>query len=277
MGITNGYATLAELKARLMQTAPTYTATTISFASATKKIADTALGLEMFATGQRIQVSGSTSNDGYYNITTGGVAAEIVTTEALTDEAAGDTVTITDVTDPLNDSQMESVIEGISRAIDKHCKRRFYTTDSDETRYFTARYTDKLYPGDVLSITTLKTDAGADGTYEDSWTEDTDFYLEPLNASLDSEPYTRIVKHSLGSYSLPVGIVKGVEIIGKFGYASTTPDNINEACLLMAARLFKRKDAVFGITGSPEMGVLRQILRDDPEIQSLLYGMRRLR
>ena len=68
-------------------------------------------------------------------------------------------------------------------------------------------------------------------------------------------------------------MLKGVEIIGKFGYSSTTPANIEEACLLMAERLFKRKDAVFGITGSPEMGVLRQILRDDPEIKTLLHGM----
>jgi len=277
MSITNGYATLAEMKSRLMQTAPTYTAATISFDSATKKIADTALGLEMFVTAHRIQVSGSTSNDGYYTIATGGVAGEIVTSEALTDEAAGDTVTITDVTDPADDSTMESMIEGISRAIDKHCKRRFYTTAEDETRYYTADYSDLLYPGDIISITTLKTDDGGDGTFETTWTEDTDFYLEPYNAALDDEPYTRIVIAPLGNYSFPRKVRKGVQIVGKFGYSSSTPDNINEACLLMAERLFKRKDAIFGITGSPEMGVLRQILRDDPEIELLLYGMRRMK
>ena len=274
--ITNGYCTLAELKARLIQGAYAYTATTISFASATKKIADTALGLGMFATARRITVSGSTDNDGTYTIATGGVAAEIVTSQALTTEAAGDVVTIVDVTDVQDDAKLEQVIEGISRAIDQHCKRRFYSTAEDEKRYYTAIYSDRLYPGDVLSVTTLKTDDGGDGTYENSWTEDTDFYLEPFNATLDGQPYTKISQVASGSYSFPVKVKKGVEIDGKFGYASTTPDNIREACLLMAARLFKRKDAVFGIVGSPEMGVLRQILRDDPEIQALLYGMRRL-
>lgn len=64
-------------------------AATISFASATKKIADSGTGLAFVKTGGLIKVSGSTSNDGYYTVATGGVAAEIVTTEALVTEAAG--------------------------------------------------------------------------------------------------------------------------------------------------------------------------------------------
>jgi len=72
----------------------TYTAATIAFVFATKKITDSGNGLAGFATGDTIIVSGSTSNDGTYTVATGGNAGEIVTSEALVEEVAGDTVTI---------------------------------------------------------------------------------------------------------------------------------------------------------------------------------------
>lgn len=73
-----------------------YTAATIAFVAATKKITDSANGLADFETGDTILVSGSTNNDGTYTVATGGVAGEIVVTEALTDESAGATIIIDD-------------------------------------------------------------------------------------------------------------------------------------------------------------------------------------
>lgn len=71
------------------------TAATISFETATKKIKDSGDGLAIFETGEILVVSGSALNDGYYTIATGGVAAEIVVSEALVEEAAGASVTLT--------------------------------------------------------------------------------------------------------------------------------------------------------------------------------------
>lgn len=70
------------------------TATDIAFVAATKKITSVAAALAMFKTGQTIVITGSASNNGTYTIATGNVAAEIVTTEALTDEGAGASVSI---------------------------------------------------------------------------------------------------------------------------------------------------------------------------------------
>lgn len=69
-------------------------AATIAFVTSTKKITDSGDALAVFTTGMTIRVSGSTSNDGIYTVATGGVAGEIVTTEALVDEGASATVTI---------------------------------------------------------------------------------------------------------------------------------------------------------------------------------------
>ena len=71
------------------------TAATISFAATTPgTIADSGNGLAMFKTGETIVISGSASNDGVYEVSTGNVAGTIRTTEATVLEAAGATVSI---------------------------------------------------------------------------------------------------------------------------------------------------------------------------------------
>lgn len=84
--------------------AVSYTAATIAFVSATKKITDSANGLANFQTGTTLWVSNSGSNNGVYTIATGGVAGEIVVVEALADEGAsanvqlvGETANYTDI------------------------------------------------------------------------------------------------------------------------------------------------------------------------------------
>jgi hypothetical protein len=69
-------------------------AAALSFDAASKEIRDAANGLALFKTGDIIVVTGSASNDGTYTVATGNVAAKIVTTEALADEAAGGAVSI---------------------------------------------------------------------------------------------------------------------------------------------------------------------------------------
>ncbi len=170
--------------------------------------------------------------------------------------------------DTADDTKLESVVEGISRAIDNHCGRRFYLDGSDATRYFTPEFADLLYVGDLVSVTSLFTDEDGDRTYERTWAA-TDYDLEPFNAALDSWPYTTILTTPKGLYTFPVGISKGVKMVSKWGWPAV-PKPIAEACLLAGEKLFKRKDAIFGVVGSPEMGVLKQMMRDDPDLAILL-------
>jgi hypothetical protein len=266
MTITHGYATLTEIKERLLDR-HTYTASTLSFDAATKKISDSAHGLRRFQTGDSIQVSGSASNNGFYTIATGGVAAEIVTTEALVSELAGASVALTDVSDQVDDATLESVIEAISRWIDEYTGRRFYA--EAETRHYTAEWTDLLQVDDLLSVTTLLTDGDGDRVYETTW-QTTDYDLEPYNAALDGRPYTEITLAPNGNYTFPT-TAKGVKLTGSFGYAATAPAMVKEACLLAAERLARRKDAIFGVTGSADLGHVRAILNEDPDVKKLLW------
>lgn len=272
-GDTN-YCTLAELKKRLADV-NTYTATTISFAASGNIISDSAKGLARFLTGKRIQISGTDSNNGYFNIATGGVAASIVTTENLVNESAGDTVTISDVTDPVDDTALEQVIEAVSRKIDAECGRFFYVTSS-EARYYTAEFANEMFDviDDIVSVSALVTDEDGDRTYERTWAT-TDYDLEPSNAALHNKPYTAISITPRGNYSFPVGIKRGVKITATFGYPSVPP-MIREACLLQSMRLWKRRDAIFGVVGSAEMGQMTVIPKLDPDVMLLLQSFRKM-
>jgi len=171
------------------------------------------------------------------------------------------------IKDSDDDAKLESIVEAISRAIDMQCSRRFYVDASDATRYFTAEFVDVLYAGDLVSVTTLATDAGGSRTYQTTWLA-TDYDLEPFSAALDGWPYTKICVTPQGRYSFPT-LSKGVKLIGKWGWPAV-PKPISEACLLAGEKLFKRKDAIFGVVGSPEMGVLKQMMRDDPDLAILM-------
>lgn len=173
-----------------------------------------------------------------------------------------------DISDPEDDPKLENVITATSRWIDQELGRRFYT--ASETRYFTAHNPRLCIVDDLQSITTLSTDYGGDGTFETTWTS-TDYNLWPYNASTDSKPYSAIEAAPAGNYSFPT-VRRGVSVAGVFGYSAATPDVIREACLLMSARVFKRKDLVYGISGSVDLGtltVIGSVGRDD-ELMKLL-------
>ncbi len=161
------------------------------------------------------------------------------------------------ITDTTDDTILGQVLDAVSQWIDNDLGRRFYTTAADETRYYTAGDGSLLFlDDDLLSVTTLYTDEDGDRTYERTWAA-TDYDLEPYNAALEGRPYTMLRVTPTGSYSFPAGIRKGVKLIGKFGYCATAPSAIQEGCLLLSQRLFKRKDALFGVMGSIETGMIR--------------------
>lgn len=141
--------------------------------------------------------------------------------------------------DSLDDAQIERFIEDASRYIDNATGRRFYTTTNDETRVFRAASAIRVYPWDLISITSLKTDDDGDRTYEMTWSA-TDYDLLPENAALDGQPYTIIQITPNGNNSFPLH-PKGVQIVGKFGYSSATPKIIEDACLSIALRMYQNR------------------------------------
>lgn len=173
-----------------------------------------------------------------------------------------------DIVGSTDDTMLETMIEAASRMIDGWCGRSFYE-DTAQTRYYTPEAFDVLaLPDDLVSITTLKTDEDADRVYETTWTTD-DYDLEPNTA-----PYQRIYPSLIGDYMFPTHR-KAVQIVGTFGY-SAVPHAVREACLLQTMRLYKRKDAPFGVAGTQDAGQLQTISAIDPDVKQQLMPYRRL-
>ena len=168
-------------------------------------------------------------------------------------------------TDVTNDPYIEATIESVSRMIEDHTGRKFYAATC--TNYYAPVSIDEIYVDDLLSITTLKTDADGDGVFETTWAT-TDYLLYPLN----STPKTRIETSGYGKYSFPLGVKRAVQIVGSFGYSaiSSAPKPIREACEIQSIRLYKRRDAPFGIIAGGEMAQSMTIPDLDPDVKMLL-------
>jgi hypothetical protein len=175
-----------------------------------------------------------------------------------------------------DDARLESLLTTASRQIDNHTGRRFYA--ATETRSYAAGSSTRLdLDDDLLSITTLTTDEDGDRTYEVTWDEAADYYLTPVNATLDGRPYSAInVDGTSGNYRFPAGAGR-VQIAGSFGYCATGahPAPIEEATLRLAERLYVLATAPLGIAGTPETGVMR--IASDRDLQDLLWPYTRRR
>jgi hypothetical protein len=179
------------------------------------------------------------------------------------------------ISDSTDDGALELALDTASRWLDEKCGWRFFTTGTDESRYYTAEHAHRLaVPEGLISLTTLACDQDGDRTYEETWTVTTDYDLTPDNAALDGEPYTHIEIAPLGRYGFSKWR-KGVKLTGKFGYAATAPKPIKRACVLKAQQLFMRKDMPFGVMSASAVGTVSMKIPQDADILSAVTNYKR--
>src|SRR5262245_54770781 len=89
---------------------------------------------------------------------------------------------VLDVTSSHAESEMRRAVISASRAVDEVTQTRFWTTTSDEIRYYTPLHWNKLHPHEINSLTELATDDSGGTTFGTVWTANTDYVLYPLNA-----------------------------------------------------------------------------------------------
>lgn len=136
-------------------------------------------------------------------------------------------------TDTDDDKVIEDLIEGSSRLIDRETGRTFYART--ETRYYDVPEERLLrMDDDLLTITTL--------TNGDAATiASTEYNTVPKNTT----PYYGIRLKEASSYYWAYDSDGNTEdvisIAGTWGWAATRPDDINIACLMIAASAYKRR------------------------------------
>lgn len=197
------------------------------------------------------------------------------------------------ITDNNDDALLAFAITAASRALDHAANRQFGQSDPAVARYYTFSNTaykqvdpyagkwldsfqgrDQLEIDDLMTTTSLvvKVDRDDDGTFEETLTVDTDYRLYPWNAVASGRPWTRLVLAS--GESLPTQL-RGVEITAKWGWSSV-PSIVKQATLIQAARFFARRNAPFGVAGSPDTGSeMRLLAKLDPDVDMMISSVKR--
>jgi hypothetical protein len=179
--------------------------------------------------------------------------------------------------DSFADSEISLALTTASRAIDRCTDRRFWADpDATQVRYYSTRRPRRIIEiDDLIEFTALDTDNTNDGTFETSWTRNTDFVLEPLNAQAEDEPYTTIHIIARSSLILPCG-PRTIRVTGKFGWAAVPPQ-VKEATIVLASKLTRRvREAPFGIvTAGIDEGAAMRIARNDPDVAFLIGPLTR--
>lgn len=164
------------------------------------------------------------------------------------------------------DDDIDLVITAASRAIDGYKNTRYYPTS--ETRYYDPPTGTALEIDDLNTLTSVKADLTGDGTFETTWTNGTDFVLEPYNNALINAPY-RTIRLLPQSGAYWPRYRKSVQVVGSFGWAET-PILVKQACKILAQRYWNRKDSPMGVLALGIDGVAVRLSRTDPDVAFLL-------
>ena len=186
------------------------------------------------------------------------------------------------ITDSIDDSLLETAIESSSRDIDAYTERVFFSSGATAiARVYIPQDIYLVETDDIISVTTIKSDSGGNGTFDVTWAA-TDYQLEPLNglAGGIATPATRI--RAIGDYLWPVYEPRNVnsnqasvQVTGVFGFASI-PSAIKQATILASLRAYKRYESPTGVLGFSDMGVVR-VGRLDPDVERLVAPYRKIR
>jgi hypothetical protein len=117
----------------------------------------------------------------------------------------------------------------------------------------------------------VKQDDSNDGTYSTTLTLTTDYILEG-----NSAPYN-VIRSVSSPFPRYTSERPTVQVTAKWGYASTVPSPVQQAALLLGARIFQRKSSPLGVMAGMvnEFGPVR-VSRIDFDVRALLAGYRRI-
>ena len=179
------------------------------------------------------------------------------------------------IADSQDDIALQNVLDATDTLIDLYCDRKTGFGTATETRYYTAEDYQYVLVDDLVSVSSLQTDDDANGTYETTWTANTDYILAPRNAALDGWPYTEIDTSVTWPRNFPKDVYLGVKVTGVFGFPST-PAAVTQAAIIQANAVWASRTNPFGAIGSQDLGgILRQTRALHPEAALILDPYRK--
>lgn len=154
------------------------------------------------------------------------------------------------ITDTNDDTELALKITAASRRVDRDTGRRFWLDDAPSSRSYRATHPTLLLIDDLSAAPTLiEIGRGV------SWAAAVDTTVEylPENALADGKPIETLERVD---NVWPIWSNRRVRVTGLFGWPAV-PEDITNATLIMAQRLFRRKDSPEGVKGFSDLGVVR--------------------
>lgn len=178
------------------------------------------------------------------------------------------------ITDAADAYEMQTAIFASAGWINEYTGQHFNRIT--ETRTFVPHDIWLLNVDPVVSVTSLKIDRDGDGVFEETWTQGTDYQLRlgprryNVNQLGQPRPYKQVQVLQSGRlfpFLLPYGYQNKIQMIGTWGWPAV-PWQVSEANRILAAQVFKEKDAPFGIAGFGDLGVVR--ISSSPTLVAML-------
>lgn len=169
------------------------------------------------------------------------------------------------ITDTARDDLLSQAIAAASASIDARTGRTFGRAAEPTARVFrvTGRSVRRI-DGELLLVDDIATDEGL--TVEvgsaGSWME-----LDPGEYEIESQSALDRGRPITGLLA-PAWLARTVRVTAVWGWPDV-PDDIAQAALLQAARLYRRKDSPEGVAGSAEWGLIR-VPYLDPDVRALV-------
>lgn len=179
------------------------------------------------------------------------------------------------VTDSVDDTEIATAITAASRAIDRATSRQFGKFTAPTTLSYEAVFDrHAVRPHWTVTIDDLASAAGL--TVSVGGVAVTDYTLEPVNAVAKGRVFTSL-RFGPAAQAFPTVTAPQVDLTTDQWGWSATPATVLHACKLQSGRFHKRRDALFGVAGSPADGSeVRLLAKLDPDVAVMLVDYTRL-
>ena len=170
--------------------------------------------------------------------------------------------TYLDISGTADDTLGATLVTRASAMIDRYCRRVF--TAASATRLFDVPHGATLFlDEDLVSVTTL---TNGDGTVIAS----TDYVLKPNNITPKFAIKLRETASTGWLGSSTTGEYQAISVLGSWGYSASPPDDVVQAAVRLTAWIYRQRDAPFGQTARPEIGVIETPLSMPPDVVRIL-------
>ncbi len=167
-----------------------------------------------------------------------------------------------------DDTFLTNLLPIASRVIDSFCARQI-VAETDTNKYDAVEDIegmDLFLDEDLVSATTI---TNGDGTVLTS----SDFVLLPSNQT--PKYVIRLKSSSNEVWTYQDDPEEAIEVVGSWGYAAGTPDDIQQACIRLCVWMYKQRDVPFLEVGLSEGGFSPVIVSMPNDIKIMLHPFKK--